>query len=140
MAPSRVSLHIDAPASTVWRHLMDVERWPDWAPTVTEVERLDDGPLDVGTRIRAKQPKLLPMVWHVSELESDRVFGWRTGNAGAAAIATHSLAPREAGGVDFTLSIRFHGVLGPLAELLLGRRARRDVAAVAHGLQRVCRS
>ncbi|HJS94921.1 MAG TPA: SRPBCC family protein [Solirubrobacteraceae bacterium] len=40
----------------VWAYLCDVERWPEWAPTVLECRLRGDAPLRPGTRVdqRAK--------------------------------------------------------------------------------------
>lgn len=50
------SVTIDAPAESVWKHLVDIESW--WVPSNPEhsaLEILDDGELDTGTRIRVEE-------------------------------------------------------------------------------------
>lgn len=47
--------------------LREVERWPEWAPTVTSIRRLDDGPLAVGSRVRVAQPRIAPTEYVVTE-------------------------------------------------------------------------
>ncbi len=41
-------LTIDSHVSDVWAYICDVERWPEWAPTVLEGRVRGGGPLEVG--------------------------------------------------------------------------------------------
>jgi uncharacterized membrane protein len=54
------SIDVEAPVQQVWEVLCDVERWPEWASTVTSVRRLDDGPLATGSPVRVEQPRIPP--------------------------------------------------------------------------------
>ncbi|WP_460683527.1 SRPBCC family protein [Modestobacter lapidis] len=42
------TIDVEASVEQVWEVLREVGQWPEWAPTVTSVRRLDDGPLAVG--------------------------------------------------------------------------------------------
>ena len=72
------SVTIAAAPERVWRLLVDVEGWPSRIPTVDLVERLDAGPLAVGSRTRLRLPRLPEGVWTVTELDEGRSFTWES--------------------------------------------------------------
>ena len=65
---------IDASAELVWATIRDVERWPEWTPTVTSVRLRTPLPLAVGSRAVIRQPKLLPKLATTPEAMK-QVFG-----------------------------------------------------------------
>jgi len=69
-------IDVEAPVDRVWAVLREVERWPEWAPTVTSVRRLDDEPFAVGSRVRIEQPRIPATEYVVTELEQSRSFTW----------------------------------------------------------------
>src|SRR3954453_13130488 len=52
------STRSDSDVRDVWRYLCDVERWPEWAPTVLECRVRGGAPIQTGSRVeqRAKGP------------------------------------------------------------------------------------
>ncbi len=88
-----LTIDIDADAARVWEILSDVERWPEWTPTVTSVERLDRRPFGVGSRFRIRQPKLPTAVWTVTTLEPGCYFEWRNVSPGLTSVGGHA-SPR----------------------------------------------
>ena len=84
-------IDVEAPVEQVWEVLREVERWPEWAPTVTSVRRLDDGPLAVGSRVRVEQPRIPPTEYVVTELEPSRSFTWVATGPGVRTTARHLL-------------------------------------------------
>ena len=71
-----VPIDIDAPPERVWSIMSDVQRWPEWTPTVNHVERIDGGKLAVGKRAKIFQPKLRPAIWRVTELREEHGSIW----------------------------------------------------------------
>lgn len=111
---------IPAPVASVWRLTTDITAWPTFMPTVQRVERLDSGPLRVGSSARIKQPAQTPAVWTVTRLEPMREFTWQTRRMGLRMTGRHLLEP-VTGGTRNTLIID-----GQDGEL-------NTVAAVPHG-------
>lgn len=129
-----IAVDIEAPAERVWAIMADVERWPEWTPSVSRIERLDPGPLRVGSRARVCQPKLPPAVWEVVELVEGREFSWVTRSPGVRVLGSHLVEARGAGS-RATLALRFSGLLGPLVARLTRGLTRRYLGLEAEGLR-----
>ena len=84
---------IEAPAEVVWDLTLDVTSWPQITPTMTSVERLDAGPIHVGSSARVKQPRQTAAVWTVTRLEQGREFTWRTRRMGMTMTGSHIVEP-----------------------------------------------
>ena len=134
------SIDIDAPATTVWAVLRDVERWPEWTASVSSVRRSRTGPLTVGEQVVVSQPRLPTLTYTVTGVDDGRSFTWEAGNALVRGVGEHVLTPRVAGGCTATLRVVQRGPAAGLAALLLRRTARRYVRMEAEGLKARCES
>ncbi|HEX7745925.1 MAG TPA: SRPBCC family protein [Micromonosporaceae bacterium] len=128
---------IAAPVAAVWKVLLDVERWPDWTPTVTSARWLDPGGMRPGARVRLTQPKLGTAVWTVTDVQPGRSFVWIRRSPGVATLGDHVLTDGP-GGTSVTLGIEHSGPLAGLARLLTDRLTRRYVETEAHSLKAHC--
>lgn len=115
---------IDAPVDVMWRLTTDVEGWAALMPTITSVQRLDDGPLRVGSRARIKQPGQSAAVWTVTELEPGSLFVWRSARPGLTMTGVHRMTS-EQGGCRNTLELEATGLLARPLGLVLGRLFRK---------------
>lgn len=113
-----VSVTIDAPPEKVFAVLCDVERWPEWTPTMTSVQRLDQGPFAVGSVAQVRQPKLRPAVWKVTELEQQN-FTWVSRVPGLRMKAGH-LVERQGTGSRVLLSFELSGMMARIVSRLYG--------------------
>lgn len=129
-----ITVEIHAPPDRVWAVLRDIERWPEWTPTVTSIQRVNRGPLAVGSRARIRQPKLLPAVWQVTELEEGRSFTWVSRGPGVRVTARHWVEA-NGGGSRATLSLHYAGLLGPLFARLTRSLSECYLALEARGLK-----
>jgi len=115
----KVAVNIDAPPEKIFALLCDVERWPEWTPTMTSVQRLDQGPLTVGSSAQIRQPKLRPAIWKVTELEDKRNFTWVARSPGLRMKAGH-LVERQGAGSRVQLSFELSGLMARVVSRLYG--------------------
>jgi hypothetical protein len=130
-------IRVDAPAEVVWAVTVDIERWPEWVPTVTAVTRLDDGPLKHGSVARLEQPMQPPARWVVTVLESERRFAWESRRRGLRFVATHDLLP-DGSATTSTLTVEASGVIVVLLWPMLRIALRRALAAENQALKHRC--
>jgi uncharacterized protein YndB with AHSA1/START domain len=131
------SIHIDAPVETVWAITQDVERWPEWTPTVTSVRLTGDRVLRPGAVARIKQPGQPESDWVVTEFVSRSRFAWATERSGLRMVGTHHLSEERQG----TRNILSVDATGPIATLLwpiLVFVIRKALADENAGLKRRC--
>jgi uncharacterized membrane protein len=135
MTQFSIDVDIEAPPEKVWAVLLDIERWPEWDPPITSLERLDTGPFTVGSRARIRQPKLRPAEWRVTELDHDqRNFTWITRSPGVQVTGGHRVQ-ENGDGSRVTLSIQMSGLLAPLVSRFTGGLTQQYVTAEAKGLK-----
>lgn len=127
-------LVINAPVDTVWALTLDVERWPESTPTITEIVRLDEGPLAVGSRARIKQPGQGPRVWTVSRLEAPNEFEWGTSLGPVRMRGGHHLAPAGEGCRN-TLTLELEGFGSRLLGRLAGKKLLEAIARENEGFK-----
>jgi uncharacterized membrane protein len=132
MTSVSVVIDIAATPERVWQVISDVEDWPRWTTSMSEVKRLDDGPLRVGSRARVKQPGYPVLVWEVTELDEGTSYTWVTRTPGVVATAGHEVIATPDGS-RLTLSVAWSGVFGGLTGALMGKRTRKSITRDANG-------
>ncbi|MFC3890366.1 SRPBCC family protein [Lentzea rhizosphaerae] len=126
---------IAAPPERVWEVVADVERWPERIPTVDEVERLDAGPLAVGSRTRLRQPRLPEAVWTVTELTDGRSYTWESKSRGVTVVAAHLVEPHPEGS-RLTLSLTVSGAMAGLGWLMTRKMTQQYVETEAASIKK----
>ncbi|WP_421733702.1 SRPBCC family protein [Cellulomonas sp.] len=135
----RHAVTIAASPERVWAVVVDVERWPERIPTVDSVERLDDGPLAVGSRTRLQQPRLSPAVWTVTELVDGSSYTWESRSPGVTITASH-VVERHTEGSRLTLALTVSGPLSGVGWLMTRSLTRRYVETEAASISRAAES
>ena len=139
MPSFRHSVSIAAPPERVWSVITDVERWPDRIPTVDSVERLDPGPLAVGSRTRLRQPRLPEAVWTVTELDEGSSFTWESRSPGITVTAGH-VVDEVAGGSRLDLSVTVSGPMSGPGWLMTRSLTKRYVETEAASIKQAAES
>lgn len=137
MRTYKVVEDILAAPDIVFAVLCDVERWPNWTPTMTRVKRLEGGAFGLGSRAEVEQPKLKTTIWTVSDYVAGRNFTWLARTPGVHMIAAH-VVEMHVSGCRVTLSIEVRGWLGGVVSLLYGRLINDYVTTEARSLKSHC--
>ena len=130
-----VTTPVDAPPEQVWRLFTDVERWPEMTKSVREVRRTDSGPLQVGSEVIVKQPRLRRARWRVTELKPGHSFTWTTTSGGVSGDGGH-IVEAHGQGSKITLTLRVHGPLARLVYPFIGRLSLRYITMEMEGFRR----
>jgi uncharacterized membrane protein len=132
---STSAVGIDAPASTVWDVYTDVERWPEWTPSVERIVPLDGPELALGHRFEIKQPRLPKVVWEVTALEPGVSWTWRARSVGNTTFASHEVAGQDENHTVVRQRIEQRGPVGAAVGVLMLRLTKRYLALESDGLK-----
>ena len=132
------SIEVSAPAERVFTVYADVEHWPEWTESVTRVERLDEGPFQVGSRAHVKQPRLPVSRWEVTDLAPGESFTWVAHAPGVTTTGSHRATRITDGRSRVTATLVQAGPLGHVVGLLTARLTRRYLQMEVHGIKERC--
>lgn len=85
-----VTRTVDAPAEVVWDLLVDTRRWPEWGPSITDVE-CTDRQIESGTTGRVR---LVGGIWIPFEVTYRDAYRWTWEVAGIPATG-HRVEPHN---------------------------------------------
>jgi uncharacterized membrane protein len=133
MAPISESIEIDRRPEDVFAYLDDVERHGEWQEQIVGVERQDDGPLRVGSRV--KETRRVPggdrsMTYEVTEHVPTRQSSFRVLDGPIRADGTISIEPIGDGSrskLTFTIDFKGHGLAGRVLLPVARGQARKQI-------------
>lgn len=130
---------IRRPPDDVFEFLSDLRHELDWNPEATQIEKLTDGPVGVGTRFEAKWRRTRPTIVEVDRYE--RPTSWRTRSKalGIEVLASGEVAATP-GGSRYTirLDLRPGGLavlVAPLVKVMMERGEARNMQLVRDALE-----
>lgn len=132
---TETSIEIDAPTATVWDVYADVERWPAWTESVTEVTALDGAALAVGRRYAIRQPRFPRLVWEVTSVDVGRGWEWRQRSLGGTTDAHHRIEAIGDGRARVVQGVDQRGPIGIVVGVLARGLTRRYLRMESEGLK-----
>jgi uncharacterized protein YndB with AHSA1/START domain len=135
-----LSADVEASPETVWRIMSDVDHWPEWTASVGSVERLGGQPLEVGAKVRIRQPRLPVAIWRVTDKVPGQSFSWEAHGPGLRTRASHRVEDIGGGRSRVTLSIDQGGPLARIVGFIWDKLTREYVSMEIEGLKRQAES
>ena len=143
MARYTTEIDVDASPEVVFAYLEDFTNAADWDPGVEAAQRLDDGPIRVGSRFALDllvAGRTQRWVYEVERHDPAARVTFATRTQRATGIDDVTVVPRSNGGsrVTWDASFRFSGLLGavvnPVFSLVFPRVADKAVAGLRPAL------
>lgn len=130
-----VHLIIDAPVDVVWARLVEVESWPSWTRSMTEVTKADDGPLHTAATVWIRQPKLGRRPWTIGAYDEGRRFDWSTKLPGMTVTAAHTVETVTNDSTRLSFVVRTSGPLATVLTPLLRPMMRTSIGQEMAGIK-----
>lgn len=140
MARYTTEIEVDAPPPVVFAYLEDFTNGADWDPGVEAAQRLDDGPIGVGTRFALDllvAGRTQRWVYEVERHDPAGRVTFATRTRRATGIDDVTIVPRGDGGsrVTWDASFRFSGLLGAVVDPVFGLVFQRIAGKAVAGLR-----
>jgi carbon monoxide dehydrogenase subunit G len=135
MAKYERTVQIGAPPAAVWAVIADVERWPEWTPSILSVARKEPGPLGLASTASVRSKGFRESALRVTEFSPGCSFTWvGSGGPGLRVVLAHAVEP-IGGGSRVTLTVSAAGPSAPLVGWLVARMSKRNVDTEAESLK-----
>ena len=140
MARYTTEFDVETSPETVFAYLEDFTNGPDWDPGIADAERLDDGPIGVGSRFALDlrvAGRTQRWVYEVEEHEPHRRVTFATRTSRATGIDRVVIEPQPDGGsrVTWDATFTFAGTLGSLIDPAFGLVFHRIASKAVDGLR-----
>jgi hypothetical protein len=128
---------IAALPNEVFNVLIDVGKWNQWTPSITDISILDNDRLRIGTKIQVIQPKLSPAIWTVKEVQFNKLLTWEKASFGLRITSEHVIL-QGCNDTVVVLRMTYGGALAGLAYMLFHSLTDSYMTMEINGLKRAC--
>jgi len=128
---------INARPEQIFRVLADVENWNLWTSSVKRITIINDIKFNKGTKVKVVQPKLLPAVWEITEIEKNKCFTWVTKYIGLKMTGKHIIETKN-NVTNVELVMIYEGVLAKLFYRLTSSLTSQYLTMEIKGLKKEC--
>ena len=85
---------IDAPATVLWSLLTDLDRWPEWGPSITSAS-IDGDTMGLGATGVVRTIAGVDLKFTISEFDDGRSWAWKVAGIPATHHCVQSLSPQR---------------------------------------------
>jgi uncharacterized protein YndB with AHSA1/START domain len=142
VAPLNHTIEIDRSPEEVFAYVTDPSRFAEWQEPVVSARRLDNGPMQEGSRIsltRRMGKREQTMTSELTEYSPPRSYGFRVTDGPVRAVGKGLVEPLDSSKrTRFTFELDFegHGIGKLLVPLVVRRQAAKELSASHESLKR----
>ena len=136
MARMERTFHVEAAPDVVWDVIRDVERWPEWTPSIRSLELIGGGQLGPDASAKIGLRGAGTSVWRVTAYDpAARQFVWEASVLPGVRVSGGHRAEADSDGTRATLWTETLGPLSTVLGLVLMRMGARNVRDEEAGLK-----
>ena len=121
----------------IFRVLADIENWNLWTSSIKRIAIINGIKFNKGTKARIVQPKLLPALWEITEIEKNKYFTWVTKYIGLKMTGKHIIETKN-NVTSVESVIIYEGILAKLFYRLTSSLTSQYLTMEINGLKKEC--
>jgi len=131
----RRTFAVGVPPEEAWRQLVEIQRWPEWAPHITSVTVSPPGPLGPESRGALHIKRLGRNTFRMTAWDPPTRWEWTGGVPGLRIHYDHRFTAAEPAGTTLDWTVELQGPLAPLVRPVFARVYGRNVDRAIPRLQ-----
>ena len=131
------NIMINADPKHIFSVWTDIENWKLWTSSIKRITIINDIKFCKGTKARIVQPKLLPGVWEITEIEKDKYFIWVSESIGLKMTGKHIIEKKN-NITNVESTIIYEGIFAKLLYRLTSSLTSQYLTMEINGLKDQC--